>query len=101
MLKRIYEVPQTTKSLFDVTAKMWLEQARRIAERKLRATDNVFAITVEDVMEDFPLPKYLSRNTIGQIFHDRRFRPFGTTVAKHWAARNHIIRTWILNEEDE
>jgi len=88
-------------TLFHQTNGQWLAEARLTAETILAHNGNT-PITTEDVLHKCDLPKYLSRNLIGNIFNRGKqslFEPTGITSAKHTVANGRIIRTWRLKNE--
>lgn len=91
------KIAQTVPSLFQDTKKTWIEGARATARRLLR---NRYQITIEDVLAEFPLPKYLHRNTIGTVFQDREmFQAKGFTVSRRRISHGRAIRYWTLTDE--
>ncbi len=90
-------VAQNVPSLFQETKKAWLEGARVVARRLLKTRSR---ITIEDVTKEYPLPDYLHRNTIGNVFNSRDFESVGFTTARNPAARGHVIRYWTLKESE-
>lgn len=87
--------PQTIQDLFQVTREQWLEGARLTARKLLRYRSK---ITIEDVLEIYPRPKYLHRNTTGSVFKYEAFQPIGYTMAKKPTSHGRVIRLWTLSD---
>jgi len=87
--------PQTVQDLFSVTREQWLEGARTTAKKLLCSRSN---ITIEDVLDIYPRPKYLHRNTTGSVFQDERFQPVGYTTAKKPSSHHRVIRIWTISD---
>lgn len=84
----------TTQDMFRTNKEEWLKEARYIAQRLLL---NRGQITIEDLLEVHPLPKYIKKNFLGRVFRDDIFRFCGYTRAHRLMARGHIICIWELN----
>lgn len=87
--------PQTMPDLFNQSREQWLEGARHTARQLLRRRRT---ITIEDVLEIFPRPKYLHRNTTGNVFRNEMFHPVGYTLAKKLTSHGRVIRLWTLSD---
>jgi hypothetical protein len=87
--------PQTVPDLFNITRDTWLEGARVKARGLLRHRT---IITSEDVTNEWPLPKYLHRNTIGSIFKSDMFHAVGYTLAKRPSSHGRVIRLWSYSD---
>lgn len=87
--------PQTMPDLFHQTREQWLEGARHTARQLLRRKR---LITIEDVLEIFPRPKYLHRNITGNVFKSEMFHPIGYTLAKKPTSHKRVIRLWTLSD---
>lgn len=87
------KVAQTVPHLFQNTQKEWLEGAQKAAQNLLFARDH---ITIMDVLRVYPLPVYLKRNILGQVFKNDIFKPIGYTRSTIGNAHGHIIRIWTL-----
>ncbi len=87
------KLPQTVPHLFRNTQKEWLEGAQRTAQNLLFSRDN---ITIMDVLRVYPLPSYLKRNILGQVFKNDIFKPIGYTRSTAGSAHGHVIRMWTL-----
>ncbi len=85
--------PKTVQDLFRVSKREWIDGARKAAKDLLR--DN-YSITIEDVLEAWPLPGYLHRNTIGSVFKDQDFRSIGFERSIRRVCHGRIIRRWRL-----
>lgn len=88
--------PLTVPDLFKQTKAVWLNNARDIAEDLARKRP---AITIEDVLEVYKLPKYLHRNTIGQVFNDRRFVSVGFVKSQRPVSNGRVIQKWTLRDD--
>lgn len=87
--------PQTVQDLFGISREQWLEGARLTARRLLRTKSK---ITIEDVLERYPRPKYLHRNTTGSVFKTDMFVPVGYVPARKLTSHKRIIRLWTLSD---
>ena len=87
--------PQTAQDLFQTTRERWLEGARHAARGLLRKRPR---ITIEDVLDIYPRPKYLHRNTTGSVFKDEMFQAIGYTTAKKFSSHGRVIRIWTLSD---
>jgi len=92
-MKRAY--PQTARDLFNVSRLQWIEGARVVARRLLHTR---YKITIEDVLEVYPRPKYLHRNTTGKVFQHEAFRTVGYTPAMKPSSHGRIIKLWTLSD---
>lgn len=90
--------PQTVPDLFNRTREQWLNGARKVAYNLLKTRHT---ITIEDVLELYPRPKYLHRNTTGKVFHDTWFQPVGYTASKRKISHGRTIRLWGLSDQFE
>lgn len=88
--------PQTVQDLFNKTRDQWLNGARVVAKNLLKTRHT---ITIEDVLELYPRPKYLHRNTTGSVFKDEWFTPIGYTLSKRTISHKRVIRLWGLSEQ--
>lgn len=88
--------PQTMQDLFSITRDDWLEGARVTARRLLRER---MKITIEDVLDVFPRPKYLHRNITGSVFQHEAFQAIGYTNAKKPSSNGRVIRFWSLSDK--
>lgn len=88
--------PQNMQDLFKNSREIWLEGARLIAFKMLKKRR---LITIEDVLEAHPRPKFLHRNTTGSVFKSDMFKPIGFTLAKKPSSHKRVIRLWTLKEE--
>lgn len=86
-------IPQTVPDLFNQSREQWLEGARHTARKLLR---HKYRITIEDVLEIYPRPKYLHRNTTGSVFKSEVFQPIGYTLARKPSSHKRVIRLWTL-----
>jgi len=89
-------VPNTTQDLFRTNKEQWIQEARQIAQKLLL---NRGQITIEDLLEVHPLPKYIKKNLLGRVFQDDIFQAVGYTKARRTMAKGHIIRIWELNAD--
>lgn len=87
----------TIPQLFQDTKREWLIGARITAKRLLKTKPR---ITIEDVLAVYPLPKYLHRNTIGNVFRDRDFQSVGFTKSRRAVSRGRWIMYWTLSYDD-
>ena len=87
--------PQTVPDLFQRTREQWLTGARNVAFNLLRTRHTV---TIEDVLELYPRPKYLHRNTTGTVFKDERFQPIGYTTSRRTISHGRVIRLWTVSD---
>ena len=83
----------TVKDLFYREREAWLTQARLIAIKLLKKKRT---ITVEDVLKRHERPDYVHRNTVGQIFRTKDFRPCGWSPSKRPAMNGRQVRVWRL-----
>lgn len=83
------------RDLFQKNREDWLLAARNTARKLLNSRLN---ITIEDVLEITPLPKYLHRNTIGKVFHDTDFVAVGYTLTRKPSSHSRVIRKWSLKQ---
>lgn len=88
-------IPQTVPDLFNQSREQWLEGARNAARKLLRRRHR---ITIEDVLEVYPRPRYLHRNTTGSVFKNEMFRPLGYTLARKPSSHKRVIRIWTLSD---
>lgn len=80
--------------LFTTNKTEWLAKARSVAKDLLKQYD---WITSEEVTALCPLPRYLSRNTIGHIFMNQsEFQMVGTTPAQRPSSNGRRICKWAL-----
>lgn len=86
---------QTMQDLFSTTREQWLEGARHAARQLLRRKAN---ITIEDVLDIYPRPKYLHRNVTGRVFQGTMFSPVGYTSAKKLSSHGRVIRVWAFSD---
>lgn len=87
--------PQTVQSLFNQTAQQWVEGARLVGRKLLRTRHK---ITIEDVLEVWPRPSYLHRNTTGKVFQSHMFHAIGYTRARKPSSNGRVIRWWTLSD---
>lgn len=87
--------PQTARDLFSNARTIWIEGARVVARKLLRKKR---FITIEDILALHPRPKYIHRNTTGQIFKSNKFRAIGYTRAKKPSSHGRVIRMWELKD---
>lgn len=90
--------PQTVPDLFHRTREQWLSGARKVAYNLLQTRHTV---TIEDVLELYPRPNYLHRNTTGSVFKDNWFQPVGFTISKRAISHGRVIRQWALSDQYE
>jgi len=90
--------PQTAQDLFQSSREQWLTIARRVALDLLKTRHT---ITIEDVLDISPRPKYLHRNTTGSVFKDERFSPVGYTTSKRLISHSRVIRLWGVSDQFE
>ncbi|MDB5422569.1 MAG: hypothetical protein JWR59_2516 [Brevundimonas sp.] len=88
--------PQTVQDLFSLNREQWLNGARKVAYQLLQTR---LTITIEDVLELYPRPKYLHRNTTGSVFKDEWFQPVGYVLSKRVISHGRVIRLWSLSEK--
>lgn len=88
--------PQTVPDLFQRTREQWLNGARKVAYNLLQTRHTV---TIEDVLELYPRPKYLHRNTTGSVFKDPWFQPLGYVTSRRTISHGRVIRTWGLSDQ--
>lgn len=81
--------------LFNQSREQWLAGARHAARMLLRRKR---LITIEDVLEVYPRPKYLHRNTTGSVFKGDMFHPVGYTLSKRTLSHGRVIRLWSLSD---
>lgn len=86
---------QTMQDLFSLSRGQWIDGARHAARGLLRRRPR---ITIEDVLEIYPRPKYLHRNTTGNVFRDEMFHAVGYTTAKNVSSHGRVIRIWTLSD---
>lgn len=79
--------------LFKSNKLEWCDKARAAARKLLENTEY---ITIEQVTEVCPLPRYLSRNTIGGVFQHPDFQVVGYTLARRPSSNSRLIRKWAL-----
>ena len=84
----------TTQDMFRTNKEAWLQEARQIAQKLLLTRGS---ITIEDLTEVHPLPKYIKKNFLGRVFRDDVFQKAGYTNARRTMARGHALRVWELN----
>lgn len=85
---------QTVPQLFRVEAQEWVAGARKVAQDLLLEHPT---ITILDVLEVHPLPKYLKKNIIGHVFKDEVFMKQGIMRSPVPVANGHFIHRWSLN----
>lgn len=85
----------TVQDLFKKTKAEWLDGARAVAIKKLRQQH---VITIEDILVDYPLPKYLHKNTIGAVFKDNHFVSIGFTRSLRQISNGRVIQRWVLSD---
>ena len=88
--------PHTVPDLFQIDKVRWLDGARKVAYDLLKRRST---ITIEDVLELYPLPKYLHRNTIGKVFQNEWFQHVGYTSSKRRISHGRTIRLWSISDE--
>lgn len=88
--------PQTVPDLFQKTKREWIDGARSVAVKLLRKRSS---ITIEDVLEAYPRPKYLHRNATGSVFHSAEFQPIGYTASRRRLSHGRTIRVWTLADD--
>lgn len=81
--------------LFKVQKIEWLEKARQTAKDLLKTRDK---ITIEDVLEVCPLPKFLHRNTIGAVFTRQEFDSVGIVYSRRKSSHRRLIRQWSIRD---
>lgn len=81
--------------IFALEKKRWLEDARATARKLLQLQ---YTITIEDVLEACPLPKFLHRNTIGGVFRDDDFTPVTWRPSRRPASHSRYVRAWTLSK---
>ncbi len=86
----------TIQDLFRQSKTDWLDGARAVAIKLLK---NRHTITIEDVLAEYKLPKYLHHNTIGSVFQDDHFMPIGYVPSRRRVSHGRVIRQWTLNEK--
>lgn len=86
-------IAQTVQDLFRQSKQEWLDGARATARKLLR---NNYAITIEDVLEQYKFPKYLHRNTIGSVFKHSDFTTIGFVPSRRTVSHGRYIRQWTL-----
>lgn len=84
----------TTQDMFRTNKEAWLQEAREIAQNMLLTRGQ---ITIEDLLEAHPLPKYIKKSFLGQVFKDDVFQAVGYKRARRLIANGHILRIWELN----
>lgn len=77
--------------LFKNQKLQWIEEARNRAHQLLKKQ---YSITIEDVLREHPLPKFLHRNTIGAVMNQSEFKKIGYEPARKASSRGHIIAVW-------
>jgi hypothetical protein len=83
----------TAIDMFAKERQAWIDQCRAMARRLLATRE---AITIEDVLQEFPRPKYIHRNTTGQIFKHEDFKASGFTKSRREVSKGRWIMTWKL-----
>lgn len=83
------------QSIFASKKEAWIAEARATA-RMLLARGG--SITIELVERECPLPRELSRNTLGAVFKHPDFEHVGYTKARKASSRGHVIGIWALKE---
>lgn len=82
---------KTVNDLFRQSKQDWLEEARQSARKLLSVR---YSITIEDVLEVTPLPRYLHHNTIGRVFSNEDFKAIGYTPSRRTAMHGRVVRLW-------
>ena len=90
--------PQTIQQRFNLDREQWLNGARKVAFNLLQTRHTV---TIEDILELYPRPKYLHRNTTGSVFNNEWFQPIGYTQSKRKQSHGRVIRLWSLSDQFE
>lgn len=86
------------QDLFRKSKQEWLDGARTKAINLLR---NRTYVTIEDVLEQYPFPKYLHHNTIGSVFKHGDFTPVGYTSSRRAVSHGRTIRQWTMTHPIE
>ena len=82
--------------VFKSEREQWLDEARMAARTLLMYKPYV---TIVDVLEVVPRPKYLHTNVTGAVFKHEDFKVYGFQKSNSKAARGRIICQWKLAED--
>ena len=87
---------RTAKDIFKEEKIKWLEEARATARHIL---EHQKFITIEDVLKQKPLPKFLHYNTIGGVFRTLDFECVGWGRSTRLEMNGRYIRRWKLRDK--
>lgn len=85
----------TMQDLFQKSREQWLEEARHTARKILMGKQT---ITIEDVLDQCPRPKYLHQNTTGSVFKSPEFKPVGFATSRRTISHGRTVRVWSLKD---
>lgn len=90
-------IAQTAPELFSKTKQEWVQDARFVAQKLLSERPS---ITIRDVLEVHPLPGYIKKNVLGNVFlHAGIFQKVGVERSNTRASHGHFIHRWTLKPE--
>lgn len=78
-------------NLFSEQKTAWITEARQVAHLLLKKQ---YSITIEDVMRVHPLPRFLHRNTIGNVLSSGEFKRIGYRPALKTSSHGRVISVW-------
>lgn len=87
---------RTVNDMFKAEKIKWLEEARATARHIL---EHQKFITIEDVLKQKPLPKFLHHNTIGGVFRTLDFECVGWGRSTRLEMNGRYIRQWKLRDK--
>lgn len=82
--------------LFAKERQQWIDDCQATARKLLTHREE---ITVEDVLAECPRPKYIHRNTTGQVFKHPDFRMTGFTKSRRTISKGRWIMKWGFAED--
>jgi hypothetical protein len=82
--------------LFTKERQDWIDDCRTTARKLLTVREE---ITIEDVLKKHPRPRYIHRNTTGQVFKHTDFEMCGWAKATKTSSRGRWIMKWKLHAE--
>lgn len=83
----------TVHDLFRLSREDWIDECRETARQLLKQKP---LITIKDVTDINPRPKYIHPNTTGTIFRHEDFKLVGFTTSKQPSRHGSIIGLWRL-----
>jgi len=82
--------------LFAKERQQWVEDCQATARRLLTYREE---ITIEDVLAECPRPKYIHRNTTGQVFKNSDFKMTGFTKSRRAVSKGRWIMKWAFADD--